>query len=36
MEKLVGSPKAVGLRVKVKRSDGKVARGTIDKVNANG
>lgn len=36
MEKLFGSPKAVGLRVKVKRSDGKVARGTIDKVNANG
>lgn len=36
MEKVFGSPKAVGLRVKVKRSDGKVARGTIDKVNANG
>ena len=36
MEKIFSSPKAVGLRVKVKRSDGKLVHGTIDKVNSNG
>ena len=36
MEKIFGSPKAVGLRVIAKRSDGTKVKGKIDKVLADG